>query len=115
MISIEELTKKSVPQLKSYAKSRNIDLVGVNTKFEILEVIGSFIPPVPKEKPEAKKATESLEKVAVYATKNLHWNGVGSIETGYNIVSKEASEKWITHKAVRLATPEEVAKFYGKL
>ena len=115
MISIEELTKKTVPQLRSYAKSRNIDLVGANTKFEMLEVIGSFIPPVSKETTSIKKKPESLEKVAIYATKNLHWNGVGNIDSGYNIVSKEASEKWITHKAVRLATPEEVAKFYGKL
>jgi hypothetical protein len=31
-------------ELKSYAKKNNIDLFGVSTKLEILEVIASFIP-----------------------------------------------------------------------
>ena len=45
---------------------------------------------------------------------NINWNGVGQVQKGYNIVTKEASEKWLTHKAVRLATPEELASYYGK-
>jgi hypothetical protein len=39
---------------------------------------------------------------------------LGDLKVGYNIVSKEASEKWITRKAVRIAQPEEVASYYGK-
>jgi hypothetical protein len=53
-----------------------------------------------------------IENVAVYSSKNLFRYGLGKLNIGYNIVTQEASEFWITHKAVRLATPEEVAKAY---
>jgi hypothetical protein len=109
----EDLKKKTVPQLKSYAKKNNIDLFGVNTKAEILEVIFSFIPR--PEQIEAKKNKDKpQEKVALYSEKNLHWNGVGNLERGYNIVSKEDSEKWLFRSDVRIASADEVAKFYGK-
>lgn len=110
---IEDLKKKTVPQLKSYAKNNNIDLFGVSTKSEILEVIFSFIPR--PEQIEAKKNKgKPVEKIALYSAKNLHWNGVGDLEKGYNIVSKEDSEKWLVRQDVRIATQDEVAKFYGK-
>lgn len=108
---VEDLKKKTVPQLKAYAKKNNIDLFGVSTKVEILEVIFSFIP---RPEQAVKKKDEPVEKVALYSEKNLHWNGVGNLERGYNIVSKEDSEKWLFRKDVRIATPDEVAKFYGK-
>lgn len=108
---VEDLKKKTVPQLKAYAKKNNIDLFGVSTKVEILEVIFSFIP---RPEQAMKKKDEPVEKVALYSEKNLHWNGVGNLERGYNIVSKEDSEKWLFRKDVRIATPDEVAKFYGK-
>ena len=71
------------------------------------------------QKPKNKEAKESSKpkksnEVALYAVRNLHWSGVGSLEAGYNIVSKEESEKWLTHKAVRVASPEEVATYFGK-
>lgn len=110
---VEDLKKKTVPQLRSYAKKNNIDIFGSNTKAEILEVILCWFP---KEEPtEPKKKAEPKKKVAIYAARNLHWSSVGDLKIGYNIVTKEESEKWLSHKAVRLATPEEVAKHYGKL
>jgi ribosomal protein S16 len=112
MIAIEELVSKTVFELKSYAKKNNINLDGATTKMEILETIGSFIPDPKKEK--AKENTNNQEKVAIYSTKNLHWLKVGQLMPGYNIVTKEASEKWLTRKQVRLATPEELASYYGK-
>ena len=111
MITIEELVTKTVFELKSYAKKNNINLDGATTKMQILETIGSFIPDPNKEIIEPKKTNE---KIAVYSTKNLHWERVGQLTTGYNIVTKEASEKWLTRKQVRLATPEELANYYGK-
>jgi hypothetical protein len=54
------------------------------------------------------------ETVALFSSGNLYWNEVGSLVIGYNIVSSENSERWLQHKAVRLASPEEVAKAYGK-
>jgi hypothetical protein len=110
---VEDLKKKTVPQLKAYAKKNNIDLFGVNTKVEILEVIFSFIPR-PEQIEAMKKKDQPVEKVALYSAKNLHWNGVGDLERGYNIVSKEDSEKWLVRQDVRMASPDEVSKFYGK-
>jgi hypothetical protein len=112
---MEDLATKTVMELKSYAKKNNIDLFGVKTKLEILEVIASFHPNDNKiENVKQGKEQTKEEKIALYSTRNIHWNGLGSLAVGYNIVSKEASEKMITHKAVRIASPEEVASYYGK-
>ena len=111
-MTIEELAKKTVMELKSYAKKNDIDLFGVSTKLEILEVIASFIPSGLKN--NVKEEKEPIEKVALYSDRNIYWGGLGELKVGYNIVSKEASEQWITRKAVRIAQPEEVASYYGK-
>lgn len=64
-------------------------------------------------KKAAKKAPKKdVEKVAVFSERNLNWNEVGSLSKGYNIVTKEASEKWLTRPTVRLATPEEIKREY---
>lgn len=111
-MTIEELVGKTVFELKSYAKKNNINLDGATTKMEILETIGSFIPNPKKEK--IKETNIDQERVALYSTRNLHWLKVGNLKIGYNIVDKEASEKWLTRKQVRIATPEELASYYGK-
>ena len=113
-LTMEDLSKKTVMELKSYAKKNNIDLFGVTTKLEILEVIASFHPNDPKTEEAKEKKEDKTEKVALYSTRNIHWNGIGALSVGYNIVSKEASEKMITHKAVRIASPQKVASYYGK-
>jgi hypothetical protein len=51
-------------------------------------------------------------KVAVYSTRNVFWDGVGRIKRGYNIMTQEKAEKWLTRDHARLASPEEVAKEY---
>lgn len=118
MSLVEELKNSTVAQLKSYAKKNNIDLFGTSTKQEILETILNFVPieefPV-TTKVKKEVIQESGEKVAVYSVKNLHWGDLGDLTLGYNIVSKEASEKWLTLGYVRMATPQEVAKHYGKV
>jgi hypothetical protein len=112
MSLIEELKSKTVFELKSYAKKNNIDLFGVSTKNDILEVIFSF---VPKESSKlVVDKPEPTEKVAIYSVRNLSWNGVGELTRGYNIVTKKDSEKWLTNKSVRSASPEEVKRAYGK-
>ncbi len=111
---IEEFNKKTVPQLKSYAKKNNIDLFGASTKVEMLEAILPFVPREDKEVNKTK-SEKPKEKVALYSIGNVSWNGVGTLEKGYNIVTKEASVKWLTRKSVREATPEEIAKHYGKI
>ena len=113
-LTMEDLATKTVMELKSYAKKNNIDLFGVKTKLEILEVIASFHPNDKKIESVKEGKDQPEEKVALYSTRNISWNGLGSLSRGYNIVSKEASEKMVTHKAVRIASPEEVASYYGK-
>jgi lysyl-tRNA synthetase class II len=111
---VEKFTKKTVPQLKAYAKKNNIDLYGTSTKEEMLEAILPFVPR--KDVEETKAALEDpKEKMALHSERNLHWNGVGALEKGYNIVTKEDSVKWLTHKAVREASPKEIARHYGKI
>lgn len=112
MSLVEELKSKTVFELKSYAKKNNIDLFGVSTKLEILEVILNFVPKETKD--SVAKPQSPQEKVAVYSLRNLSWNGVGTLVKGYNIVTKEDGNKWITHKSVRFADPEEVKRAYGK-
>ena len=121
--AVAQFTKKTVPQLKAYAKKHNIDLYGTNTKEEMLEAILPFVPRKDieevKETKKIKKEKVELEipvdRMALYSERNLHWNGVGALVKGYNIVTKEDSVKWLTHKAVREASPKEVARHYGKI
>ena len=111
MITINDLSKKTVFELKSYAKKNNIILNEAKTRNEILEIINNFVPELAQE---VKEEVKTDKKVALYSLGNLHWQGVGQLVTGYNIVSKESSEKWLTLKKVRTATPEELASYYGK-
>ena len=65
-------------------------------------------------KPAAKVTKPAVEdKVAVFSERNVTWQGVGKLYRGINIVTKEASEKWVERPYVRIATPQEVAKEYG--
>lgn len=52
-------------------------------------------------------------KVAVHSTRNVDWPGVGKVSKGYNIVTKDQADKWITRNHIRIATPQEVAGEFG--
>lgn len=97
-------------ELKAYAKKNNIELFDSKTKLEMLEIFASWAP-----NENVKVETKKKEKdSAVYSTRNTSWNGVGTLNIGYNIVTKEDADKWLTRKSVRIASPEEVARHYGK-
>jgi hypothetical protein len=53
------------------------------------------------------------EKIALYSSKNVHWTEVGKLVKGFNIVSSEKAESWLTLDGVRIASPEEIAREYG--
>jgi hypothetical protein len=53
------------------------------------------------------------ETVAIYSDRNVAWTGVGKITKGYNIVTPQQAEQWLTRNHVREATPEEVASQFG--
>ena len=70
----------------------------------------------PKKK-TVKAAAPKKEKevtLAVHSTRNVVWEGVGKIAKGYNILPKAEADKWLTRSHVREATPEEIAREYGK-
>ena len=115
-LTMDELKDKTVMALKAYAKKNSIELFESNTKLEILEILASWIPPEKTEESaeEANKAKNLTNKVALYSDRNIHMENLGALKVGYNIVSKEASEKWLTHRLVRIAQPEEVAAYYDK-
>jgi hypothetical protein len=75
-----------------------------------------IVSPKPKEtKKSASKKSEPVGRVtvAIHSTKNVNWGGVGKVTKGYNIVSKEQADQWLTRRHIRLATPEEIAQEYG--
>jgi hypothetical protein len=57
---------------------------------------------------------KSNKTVAIHSTKNVSLPGVGKVYRGYNIVTPEQAERWLTRDHIRLATPEEVAKEFGR-
>lgn len=67
-----------------------------------------------KPKKTASAKTKTVEKVAIFSTKNVNWTGVGKVYKGYNFVTNEEAEKWLTRNHVRTATPEEVAREFNK-
>lgn len=67
------------------------------------------------KKPVAKLADAADAKtVALYSTRNVVWQGVGKVQTGYNIVTKDQAEKWAARDHIRLVDPTEVAQELGK-
>ena len=64
------------------------------------------------EKPKKEKVAKAAdsETVALFSERNLAWEGVGTLKAGYNIVSKEEANGWLSgNLKVRLASPEEIA------
>jgi len=86
-----------------------------NTTSNANGVIGSRAADKVFEKPAVvEKPVDDSEKVAIWSDKNIRWTGVGALIKGYNIVTKEAAEKWLSRGGIREATPEEVAAHFGK-
>jgi hypothetical protein len=150
---MENLSSKTIKQLKEYAEETGVDLEGAKTKTKILSILlddsekqepvkeQTIIRSVDAEPTEkrvpvsasksddngvvvsrraerpVKKTTETPKKpkqVALHSIKNLRWSGIGTLSKGYNVVTEEDAEKWTKLKAVREATPDEVATYYGK-
>jgi hypothetical protein len=86
-----------------------------NTTSNANGVIGSRAADKVFEKPAVvEKPVDDSDKVAIWSDKNIRWSGVGALIKGYNIVNKEAAEKWLSRGGIREATPEEVATHYGR-
>ena len=118
--AVEETPEASIEEPKEDNSVITAEVSGEPTPVQALGSVNGAIgtttmvpepkqPIVKKEKKAAKKDT-----VAIHSTKNVTWPGVGKVYVGYNIVEKEESEKWLTRSHIRLATPQEVAKEFGK-
>ena len=57
---------------------------------------------------EPKKEQPKKQKVALYSTRNVYWEGVGEVLRGYNFVTPEQAEMWKQRIHIRVATPEEI-------
>jgi hypothetical protein len=71
---------------------------------------------VPRQNRDAETSVEKKvnKTVALHSTKNVSLPGVGKVYRGYNIVTPQQAEKWLERSHIRLATPEEVAKEFGR-
>jgi len=76
--------------------------------------IGVATAPRPAKKAASAKKKVAQETVALHSTKNVTWPGVGKVYSGYNVVDKASADQWLTRSHIRVATPEEVAKAFGK-
>lgn len=87
-----------------------------NTRTDDNGIVGSVAADVALQKFEVEEAVEETDtpedKVALWSEKNVRWNG-STITKGYNIVTKEAADKWLTLNGIRIATPEEIVTYYG--
>ena len=108
--SVVEEAAQAVVEAPAYQAPEEVQALGSVAA----GVIGATKAPRSSEKKKAAKAAEKTETVAIYSTKNVTWSEVGKVYRGYNIVDKDAAEKWLTRSHIRTATPEEVAKEFGK-
>ncbi|MEY4332267.1 MAG: hypothetical protein RLZZ196_1005 [Bacteroidota bacterium] len=90
----------------------NSDVPGMGLVAEGVIGSTSVTPKKQEEKSNKKKVKE--ETVAIFSTRNVSWPEVGKVYRGYNIVSKSAADKWLTRDHIRIATPEEVAREFGR-
>jgi hypothetical protein len=108
---VEEAEEKNVISSSSQKRTKPSDFAA-----GITDVAGGVIGTgAVKRKPSSKKQNEEAkpDKVAVHSSRNVSWAGVGKVYRGYNIVTKEQADKWLTRGHIRLATPEEVAQEFG--
>jgi hypothetical protein len=92
----------------------SFDKLSINPNPSIIQNEDSVIGSGSADKKDAASLSPAKEKVALYSTKNVTWSGVGQVSKGYNIVTRQAAEKWSTRDHIRIATPEEVARDFGK-
>lgn len=66
-----------------------------------------------QNKQNTETDSSDLQNVALWSEKSIRWGGLGSLTRGYNIVTKEAADVWLTRKGIRVANPDEVASYYS--
>jgi hypothetical protein len=113
-----QLVEKYKEAVKAQEERNDVissDKMATNPNLSVTSNEENVIGSASAEKKEAVNSKVSKEKntVAIYSTKNVTWSGVGQVSKGYNIVTRQAADKWATRNHIRIATPEEVAGEYG--
>jgi hypothetical protein len=80
---------------------------------EEAEIVEALVVEEPKKAVKKKEEVKTIEKIAVFSTRSVNWEGVGSVKRGYNILPQEQADKWLKRSHVRLATPEEVKEAFN--
>jgi exonuclease VII large subunit len=116
--AVKDLKNKSV-KVSDESQAENVissDKPATSPNLSVASNEENVIGSASADKKEAIRPTaeKEQEKVAIHSTKNVSWSGVGNLSRGYNIVTKAAAEKWLTRYYTRIATPEEVARDFGK-
>jgi uncharacterized protein YaiL (DUF2058 family) len=101
------------------AKTTNAKVGSRKSNIRTVEnnAIGSFAADIALQKFKVTETIEKIvvpeDKIALLSERNIRWDGI-SISKGYNIVTKEAADKWLTLPGIRIATPEEIITHYSK-
>lgn len=115
--SIEELVEAPVEVTEEVVEPKSIDPVVEEPVVEKkIEKVEKAATPLVKESKSKKKETASQtpKDVAVYSERNLYKYELGELSKGYSILPSAKAEKWVAStKKVRIATPEEVARYYN--
>lgn len=128
------LFELSTEELKELAKNKNIQMVGVSRKPDMIFYIQEAGEVTEEEittaknnllvKPQAnvvkpkqinKKTKVEIDsnKTAIFSEKNMFSSTYGRIEKGYSIVTRDMADYFIQQKSVREVSPQEVAEYYG--
>jgi hypothetical protein len=109
---VEAVETNDAITTSDFGKSASEEIQGIGSVSN--GVIGVTKAPRTYKKSAPAPAKKQEKTVAVYSTKNVSWSGVGKVQRGYNIVTPEQAEQWATRDHIRIATPEEVAREFGR-
>jgi len=106
---VEETVVDNAPVIEEEVIEEAIEEVAeVPVAEPVIEAVVEEVKPKAKKSKEEKAVEPTTEKVALFSTRNVSWDGVGKIFMGYNLVEATEAEQWLTRSHVRLATPKEI-------
>ena len=115
--SVEEVVEAPVEVTEEAVEPEVVDPVVEAPVIEqkVETVKKADIPLVKESKPKKKETVADTRKdVAVYSERNLYKYELGELLKGYSILPAAKADKWVAStKKVRIATPEEVARYYN--
>ena len=117
-LALLEEEAKEIAEKEAEAVAETVEAPAAVEATPVVEEAAPVVEDKPVKTPKTPKVEAPVVEdnngtVAIHSTRNVNWNGVGKVVTGYNIVTKAQADKWLTRNHVRLATPDEVAKEFG--